>query len=188
MQDDRCATSGSGTEIATLAGGCFWCLESVFRELAGVRSVVCGYMGGTRPRPSYREVCAGDTGHAEVVQIGYDPAIVSYGELLDVFFAIHDPTTPERQGNDIGSQYRSAVFFHTRSQQEQAQRAIRELGARGVFADPIVTEVTPAGDFWPAEDYHQQYYRNHAGEPYCRVVVAPKLAEFRRRFAARLKR
>ncbi|HCX34330.1 MAG TPA: peptide-methionine (S)-S-oxide reductase [Rhodocyclaceae bacterium] len=178
----------SAVEIATLAGGCFWCLEAVFREIDGVVAVVSGYMGGTRTRPTYREVCAGDTGHAEVVRIRFEPKVLDYRTLLEAFFAIHDPTTRDRQGNDVGSQYRSAIFFHSPQQRDHALGMIRELEAKRAFADPVVTEVLPSGDFWPAEDYHQEYFAGHSGEPYCTLVIAPKLRDFRRRFAARLRR
>ncbi|GAB4181599.1 MAG: peptide-methionine (S)-S-oxide reductase MsrA [Rhodocyclaceae bacterium] len=188
MSTNAGARVQSADETATLAGGCFWCLEAAFRELEGVRSVTPGYMGGSRRRPTYGEVCAGDTGHAEVVQIRFDPRVIAYRSLLEAFFALHDPTTPNRQGHDVGSQYRSAVFFHSASQRDEARAMIGALEHEAVFRDPIVTEIVPAGDFWPAEDYHRDYFRGHGEEPYCRLVIAPKLAEFRRRHAARLKR
>lgn len=174
--------------IATLAGGCFWCLEAVFHAMQGVERVVSGYMGGTTTKPSYRDVCGGRTGHAEVVQIHFDPARVSYVELLEVFFAIHDPTTLNRQGNDVGTQYRSAIFCHDAEQEALARAALRRLADERVFADPVVTQVLPAAEFWPAEGYHQDYYRNNAYQPYCQFVVAPKLAKFRHKFAAKVKR
>jgi len=167
---------------ATLAGGCFWCLEAVFLELRGVLSVSSGYMGGETQNPSYQEVCSGESGHAEVVQIGYDPAAVTFRDLLEVFFAIHDPTTLNRQGNDVGTQYRSAIFFHSPEQESEARAAIAGLAANGAFDDPIVTEVVPATTFWPAEDYHQNYYAEHSSQPYCAFVVGPKVKKFRKLF------
>ena len=172
-------------EIATLAGGCFWCLEAVYDSLRGVVSVESGYMGGAVANPSYEEVCGGETGHAEVVRITFDPAELRFRELLDVFFEIHDPTTLNRQGNDTGTQYRSAIFYHSAEQHEEAERAIREWSGR--FADPIVTEVTPAETFWIAEDYHQEYFANHPYKPYCAFVVSPKVAKFRKKFPAQVK-
>jgi peptide-methionine (S)-S-oxide reductase len=171
------------TESATLAGGCFWCLEAVYDDLKGVKRVVSGYAGGDMPSPSYKQVCSGTTGHAEVVQIDYDPAVVSYRELLKIFFTIHDPTTLNRQGADIGTQYRSAIFYHDEAQKRAAQEIIAELESEGVFANPIVTEVTALDTFYAAEDYHQDYYANNPNQPYCQVVVAPKLAKFRKKFA-----
>lgn len=165
-----------------LAGGCFWCLEAVYLELRGVLSVTSGYMGGETTNPTYQEVCSGDTGHAEVVQIGYDPIQVSYRDLLNVFFAIHDPTTLNRQGNDVGTQYRSAIFFHTVEQEAEAREMIAQLTAEHAFEDPIVTEVVPAQTFWPAEDYHQNYYAEHPFQPYCAFVVGPKVKKFRKLF------
>src|SRR5689334_13574216 len=156
-----------GREIATLAGGCFWCLEAVYDDLKGVESVVSGYMGGKRPNPTYEQVCSGATGHAEVVQIEFDPAKVSYRELLEVFFVIHDPTTPDRQGNDVGTQYRSAIFYHSPEQQAAAREVMERLGAAKVYDDPIVTQLVPASTFYPAEDYHQEYFRRNPGQPYC---------------------
>ncbi len=172
-------------EIATLAGGCFWCLEAVYDSLRGVASVESGYMGGAVANPSYEEVCGGETGHAEVVRITFDPAELRFRELLDVFFEIHDPTTLNRQGNDTGTQYRSAIFYHSPEQKEEAERAIRDWS--GHFADPIVTEVTPAETFWIAEDYHQEYFANHPYKPYCAFVVSPKVAKFRKKFPAQVK-
>ncbi len=174
------------TEQATLGGGCFWCLEAVFELLRGVDSVVSGYCGGSAPNPTYEQVCGGRTGHAEVVQVRFDPAIVSFREVLEVFFAIHDPTTLNRQGADAGTQYRSAIFFHSPEQQQVAERTIAELNAAKIWDRPIVTEVTPLDTFFPAEDYHQGYYRNHPGQGYCQAVVSPKVAKFRKRFADRL--
>jgi peptide-methionine (S)-S-oxide reductase len=174
-------------ETATLGGGCFWCLEAVYDEMAGIESVESGYMGGHVKNPSYREVCGGRTGHAEVVQLRIDPAIVSYRDILEVFFAIHDPTTPDRQGNDVGPQYRSVIFYHSDEQRRTAGEVIRELEAERVWGDPIVTEITPAVEFYRAEDYHQEYFRNNASQPYCAYVVAPKVKKFREKFGARRK-
>jgi peptide-methionine (S)-S-oxide reductase len=172
---------------ATLAGGCFWCLEAVFADLKGVHKVVSGYAGGTTPSPSYQQVCTGATGHAEVVQITFDPAAISFRELLEVFFAIHDPTTPNRQGADVGTQYRSAIFFHDEAQRHAAQAVIAELTAAKTWPNPIVTEVAPLDAFYPAEDYHQEYYKFNGRQPYCQVVIAPKVAKFRKQYAIKLK-
>lgn len=174
------------TELATLAGGCFWCLEAVYKELRGVSRVVSGYAGGHVESPTYREVCEGTTGHAEVVQITFDPAAVSYKELLEVFFTIHDPTTLNRQGGDVGTQYRSAVFYHTPEQRETAEQVIAEMSAARVWDSPIVTEVAPLDKFYPAEDYHQDYFEKNPTQPYCRAVVAPKVSKFRKLFLDRL--
>ncbi len=178
----------SDKEVATLAGGCFWCLEAVYDRLEGVASVESGYMGGDTAAPTYRDVCEGDTGHAEVVQITFDPRVVSYRDLLEIFFVIHDPTTLNRQGNDTGTQYRSAIFYHSPEQKAQAEKLIAELTARKAFASPIVTEVVSAVKFHMAEPYHQEYFSNNPNQPYCQYVVAPKLAKFRDKFAQRLKR
>jgi peptide-methionine (S)-S-oxide reductase len=175
------------TEQATLGGGCFWCLEAVYKELRGVGRVVSGYAGGRTPDPTYEQVCSGATGHAEVVQITYDPARVSFRELLEVFFTIHDPTTLNRQGADVGTQYRSAVFYHTPEQKEEAERVIRELSAERVWPSPVVTEVVPLEVFYPAEDYHQDYFERNPYQGYCRMVVAPKVSKFRRQFLEKLK-
>lgn len=182
------ASSPSPTSaIATFAGGCFWCIESAFNRLDGVESALSGYMGGHLDQPDYRRVCDGDTGHAEVVQVRFDPARIGYRELLEVFFALHDPTTPDRQGNDVGSQYRSAIFWHDEAQEREARAMIARLTTDRVWPDPIVTEIAPAATFWPAEDYHQGYFERNPRQPYCQFVVAPKLAKFRARFADRLK-
>ena len=178
----------SRPEAATLAGGCFWCLEAVFDELEGVQGVVSGYAGGSVPHPTYKQVCNGDTGHAEVVQVTFDPAVLSYRDLLKVFFAIHDPTTLNRQGGDAGTQYRSAIFTHSDEQEKVADEAIAELNAEKLWDDPIVTEVVPAESFYPAEDYHQEYFRRNPNQGYCRMVIAPKVAKFRKEYLARLKR
>ena len=174
-------------ESATLAGGCFWCLEAVYKELRGVERVVSGYAGGHVERPTYREVCEGTTGHAEVVQITFDPSAVSYKELLEVFFTIHDPTTLNRQGADAGTQYRSAIFYHTPEQRETAEQTIAEMEAARVWDSTIVTEVAPLDRFYPAEDYHQDYFEKNSSQPYCRAVVAPKVSKFRKHFLDRLK-
>jgi peptide-methionine (S)-S-oxide reductase len=177
------------TETATLAGGCFWCLEAVFDQLSGVQSVESGYMGGHRPEPSYEDICTGETGHAEVVRVTFDADVVSFRDLLAVFFTIHDPTTPNRQGNDVGTQYRSAIFFHTPEQEKAARETIAKLGAEGLWPNPIVTEVVPAATFWQAEDYHQEYFaRVGSQNPYCSFVVEPKVAKFRKHFTDRLKK
>jgi peptide-methionine (S)-S-oxide reductase len=174
------------TETATLAGGCFWCLEAVFDRLEGVQSVESGYMGGAG-KPTYEQVCGGNTGHAEVVRVTFDPAAISYGDLLEVFFAIHDPTTPDRQGNDVGTQYRSAIFFHSPEQERVARETVERLG-KGTFAQKIVTEIVPASQFHVAEEYHQEYYDRVGGRnPYCTFVIDPKVAKLRQKFAARLK-
>lgn len=167
-------------EKATLGGGCFWCLEAVYQEMDGVTSIVSGYAGGHVANPSYEAVCAGTTGHAEVVQLEFDAARVSYRRILETFFAIHDPTTMNRQGNDHGPQYRSAIFWHDEAQRDTANALIAELTQERVFEDPIVTEVTRLETFWPAEKYHQDYYRRNAAQPYCAFVIAPKLAKYRK--------
>jgi peptide-methionine (S)-S-oxide reductase len=173
-------------ELATLGGGCFWCLEAAFEQLRGVEGVVSGYAGGSVPNPTYEQVCSGRTGHAEVVQVRFDPAMLSYRDVLDVFFTIHDPTTPNRQGADVGTQYRSIVLAHSPEQERVAREAIADLQGK-VYDQPIVTQVEAFQDFWPAEEYHQGYFRRNPGQPYCRVVVAPKVAKFRKAWAARLK-
>jgi peptide-methionine (S)-S-oxide reductase len=174
-------------ETATLGGGCFWCLEAVYDEMQGVQSVESGYMGGKTQNPTYRDVCSGLTGHAEVVQLTFDPSVASYRDILEVFFAIHDPTTPNRQGNDVGTQYRSAIFYHSGQQRQTAEEVIRELTAARAFSGPIVTEVAPAAPFYRAEDYHQEYFRNNPNQPYCAYIVSPKLQKFREKFAVRRK-
>jgi peptide-methionine (S)-S-oxide reductase len=174
-------------EVATLAGGCFWCLEAIFDNLKGVEDVVSGYSGGTVPNPSYRQVCTGMTGHAEVVQVTFDPSVVTFSEILQVFFTIHDPTTLNRQGADAGTQYRSAIFYHTPQQKADAEQVIGELTAEKVWDDPILTQVKPFSTFYPAEDYHQEYYANNSRQPYCQVVIAPKVAKFRKKFLEKLK-
>ncbi len=178
----------AGKEVATLAGGCFWCLEAVFDDLKGVDSVESGYMGGKTANPSYEEVCSGETGHAEVAQLIFDPKQVSFKEILEVFFVIHDPTTLNRQGNDVGTQYRSAIFYHSPEQKAAAEQVIANMGAAKIYEDPIVTEVVPASKFYVAEDYHQEYFRRNAGQPYCAFVVKPKVAKFRKHFLGKLKK
>jgi len=175
-------------EIATLAGGCFWCLEAIFPDLNGVHRVKSGYAGGHTPDPTYQEVCSGSTGHAEVLRIEYDPEVISYRDLLDVFFSVHDPTTKDRQGNDIGTQYRSAIFTHDEVQDRVAREAIAELEAAGVYPGPVVTEVTPAGTFFPAEAYHDNYFARNPEQGYCQVIIAPKVAKFRKQHLDRLRR
>jgi peptide-methionine (S)-S-oxide reductase len=174
------------SEIATLAGGCFWCLDTVFRDLNGVEKVESGYAGGHTANPSYRQVCSGTTGHAEVVQVTFDPAVISFRDLLGVFFTIHDPTTLNRQGADIGTQYRSAVFYHSPEQERVAREVIDELNREKVWDDPIVTEVVPAKNYTAAEAYHQNYYAQNPDQPYCQVVIAPKVAKFRKAYLDRL--
>lgn len=171
---------------ATLAGGCFWCLEAVYLEVEGVEEVVSGYTGGTVPNPTYEQVCTGTTGHAEVIQITFDPDVLSYRDLLEIFFSIHDPTTLNRQGADVGTQYRSAIFYHSPEQQEIVEEMIDELGASNRWGQPIVTGVEPLEAFYPAEDYHQGYYEKHPRRGYCQMVIAPKLVKFRKKFVARL--
>ncbi len=178
----------AGKEVATLAGGCFWCLEAVYDDLKGVESVESGYMGGKTANPGYEDVCSGETGHAEVVQLTFDPKSVSFKEILEVFFVIHDPTTPDRQGNDVGTQYRSAIFYHSAAQKAAAEQVIADLGAGKVYDDPVVTEVVPASKFYAAEDYHQEYFRRNPAQPYCAFVVRPKVAKFRKNFLEKLKR
>ncbi|HUL90947.1 MAG TPA: peptide-methionine (S)-S-oxide reductase MsrA [Burkholderiales bacterium] len=175
-------------EIATLAGGCFWCLEAVFDDLKGVASVESGYMGGSTGKPTYEEVCSGNTGHAEVVRITFDPGVVSFKEILEVFFVIHDPTTLNRQGNDVGTQYRSAIFYHSAEQKAAAEQAIANLNSARIYDDPIVTEVVAASSFHAAEDYHQEYFRRNPAQPYCAYVVRPKVAKFRKHFLEKLKK
>ncbi len=181
------AAPAPGSAVATLAGGCFWCLEAVFDDLQGVIDVESGYCGGQMANPTYAAVCDGNTGHAEAVRLHFDPAQVSFRELLQVFFAIHDPTTLNRQGNDVGTQYRSAIYCHDTAQREAAEAMVAELERERVFPRPIVTEVVDAAPWHPAEAYHQNYFRDHPGQGYCMAVVAPKLAKFRKLYATRLK-
>ena len=177
----------SQREVTTLAGGCFWCLEAAFSQLKGVERVESGYSGGGLPSPSYEAVCTGKTGHAEVVQITFDPQVISFSDLLHVFFTIHDPTTLNQQGGDVGTQYRSAVFYHSAAQQAEVERVIAELTAERVWDDPIVTELKPLQDFYPAEEYHRDYYRRNPNQGYCRAVVAPKVAKVRKLYFDKLK-
>ena len=177
----------SQSETVVLGGGCFWCLEAVYERMQGVLSVESGYMGGRAPNPTYHDVCSGATGHAEVVKVTFDPAVTSYREILKVFFTIHDPTTPNRQGNDVGTQYRSVVFYGSDEQKRSAAEIIQEINTAGIWDDPIVTEIAPASTFYRAEDYHQEYFRNNSRQPYCTVVVAPKVDKFREKFADKLK-
>jgi peptide-methionine (S)-S-oxide reductase len=175
-------------ETATLAGGCFWCLEAVFDELKGVQSVESGYAGGHVENPSYRVVCNGTTGHAEVVRVQFDPALLSYRDVLNVFFAIHDPTTLNRQGADVGTQYRSAIFYHSPEQKQTADTLIKELNEQKIWDHPLVTEVVPTSNYYAAEDYHQEYFANNPNQPYCQAVVAPKVSKFRKHFLDMLKK
>ena len=180
--------NASNREVATLAGGCFWCLEAVFDGLNGVESVESGYMGGQVTNPSYEQVCGGRTGHAEVVRITYEPATVSFKEILQVFFTIHDPTTLNRQGNDAGTQYRSAIFYHSPEQKAAAEEVIADITGNALYRDPVVTQLEPASAFYVAEDYHQEYFVRNPYQGYCQVVVAPKVAKFRKHFIERLKK
>ncbi len=184
MTDIPKATS---KDVATLGGGCFWCLEAVFDQVKGVKSVESGYMGGGRPNPTYEAVCTGTTGHAEVVQVHFDSASISYRELLEIFFGIHDPTTLNRQGNDTGTQYRSVVFYHSPEQKATADDTIAALTKEQIFDQPIVTQVTEATDFFVAEPYHQEYYARNPSQPYCAYLIGPKVAKFRQRFVDKLK-
>jgi len=187
VTDEQVRNESVKTEVATFGAGCFWCVEAVFLELDGVVSVESGYSGGTVPDPTYEQVCTGKTGHAEVCRIRYDPAKIGYEELLEVFWKTHDPTTPNRQGNDVGTQYRSVIFYHNQQQKALAEKYKRELDASGAFQDPIVTEIMPAAEFYKAEQYHQDYYRNNPQQGYCRVVIGPKLDKFRQVFKGKLK-
>jgi peptide-methionine (S)-S-oxide reductase len=177
----------SRSEIATLGGGCFWCLEAVYQELRGVKKVESGYSGGDVPNPTYRQVCSETTGHAEVVQVTFDPNEVSYRDILEVYFTIHDPTTLNRQGADVGTQYRSVIFYHDEDQKRTAKEVTSELETEGIWNSPIVTEVAPFDEFYVAEDYHQNYFRNNGFQPYCQVIIAPKVAKFRKQHLERLK-
>lgn len=181
--------NGAATkEVVTLGGGCFWCLEAVFDELKGVEDVVSGYAGGTVVKPTYEQVCGGRTGHAEVVQVTFDPKVISFKDILDVFFTIHDPTTLNRQGNDVGPQYRSIILYHNAEQKRAAEETIAELNQQHLWNRPIVTQLEPLTTFYPAEEYHQEYYERNPYQPYCQVVVAPKVAKARQKFLARLKK
>jgi peptide-methionine (S)-S-oxide reductase len=172
---------------ATLGGGCFWCLEAVYDEMEGVVSVESGYMGGARPNPTYQQVCSGSSGHVEVVRVSFDDEVISFREILEVFFAIHDPTTLNRQGNDVGTQYRSVIFYHSDEQRQAAEAMIREVEGSGEWEAPVVTAVEPVSDFFVAENYHQEYFANNPNQPYCQFVVSPKVQKFRTKFAGRRK-
>lgn len=180
--------NGNSTSVATLAGGCFWCLEPIFRSLVGVKDVVVGYAGGDVPDPSYQLVCTGTTGHAEVVQVEYHPDEISFRELLQVFFTIHNPTTLNRQGPDVGTQYRSAIFYHDDDQRQAAEDAIQQVASEGIWDGEIVTELSPLDNFYPAEDYHQRYFERNPNQGYCQAVIKPKVRKFRERWASKLKR
>lgn len=184
---DTDTTRSSEKETVTLGGGCFWCLEAVYDQLKGVESVESGYMGGKNANPSYEAVCIGNTGHAEVVQISFDPEVVSYTEILEIFFSTHDPTTLNRQGNDVGTQYRSAIFYHSPEQKTLAENMVATFTKDNIFDRPIVTEVVPAGPFYIAEEYHQEYFVRNSSQPYCTFLINPKLAKFRKQFAEKLK-
>jgi peptide-methionine (S)-S-oxide reductase len=186
-QEKQEAMSNSNLEKATFGAGCFWCVEAVFLEMDGVEKVVSGYSGGARSNPTYEQVCSGATGHAEVIQIDYDPAKVSFKELLEVFWTVHDPTTLNRQGADVGTQYRSVIFYHNDEQKEQAEHYKKELDASGAFSNPIVTEISPLKEFYIAEKYHQDYYSNNKNQPYCSMVIQPKLEKFKKVFKDKLK-
>ncbi len=179
---------GHASEVVTLGGGCFWCTEAVFSDLRGVEKVESGYSGGTVPNPTYEQVCTGTTGHAEVVQVTFDPSVISLREILQEFFTTHDPTTPNRQGPDVGTQYRSAIFYRTPEQQATAQQVIQELTQAELWRAPVVTEVKPFTAFYKAEDYHQEYFAHNGNQPYCRAVIAPKVAKFRQQYREKLKR
>lgn len=188
MGGEEVMNSTGKKEVATLAGGCFWCLEAVYNDLRGVEKVVSGYSGGRVANPTYEEVCRGTTGHAEVVQITFDPQVLSFKELLEVFFTIHDPTTLNRQGADVGTQYRSAIYYHSPEQKEVADKVIADITAKKIWGDPIVTEVTKLDVFYPAEEYHQRYYERNPNQGYCRMVIEPKVIKFRRQFMSKLKK
>lgn len=184
---DTAQSPSTGSELATLGGGCFWCLEAVFDQVRGVESVESGYMGGGRPNPTYEAVCSGTTGYAEIIQIRFDPRVISFGEILEIFFGTHDPTTLNRQGNDTGTQYRSAIFYHSPEQEATAKEVIEQLTKDKIFNAPIVTEVVPASTFYIAEHYHQEYYVRNPSQPYCAYLISPKIAKFRQQFAHKLK-
>jgi peptide-methionine (S)-S-oxide reductase len=181
-------TESAGTEGATLAGGCFWCLEAIFKEVDGVEKVTSGYTGGTTTNPTYLEVCTGTTGHAEAVQLAFNPGKISYREILQIFFSIHDPTTANRQGGDVGTQYRSAIFYHDDRQRATAEALVRELNEARLWKKPIVTRVVPLENFYPAEDYHREYFLRHPEQSYCQVVISPKVDKFRKRWTDRVTR
>jgi peptide-methionine (S)-S-oxide reductase len=174
-------------QVATLAGGCFWCIESAFNTVEGVDNAISGYAGGEKADPTYEEVCKGDTGHAEVVQINFDADIISYREILEIFFALHNPTQLNRQGNDVGTQYRSAIFYHGEAQKAEAEKIVAEITEDAIWPDPVVTEIVAINNYYPAEEYHQSYFKNNPQNQYCSMVVAPKLAKFKKTFASRLR-
>jgi peptide-methionine (S)-S-oxide reductase len=177
----------SNTQTAVFGGGCFWCIEAVFDQLKGVESVESGYMGGKNPNPTYQQVCDGNTGHVEVIRVNFDPQRISFTELLDVFFTVHDPTTLNRQGNDVGTQYRSVIFYTSEEQKQQAEEAIAKLNSSRAFPSPVVTTVEPAKDFFVAENYHQEYYANNSSQPYCQFVISPKMKKFQQKFSDKMK-
>ena len=181
-------TEQAGTEVATLAGGCFWCLEAIFKEVDGVENVTSGYTGGTTVNPTYQEVCTGTTGHAEAVQLTFNPGKISYREILQIFFSVHDPTTLNRQGEDVGTQYRSAIFYHDDRQRTVAEALTKELNEARLWRKPIVTQVVPLDKFYPAEDYHREYFSRHPEQSYCQVVISPKVNKFRKQWTKRLKK
>lgn len=185
VKDTGTILSSGQLETATLGGGCFWCIEAIFQDLQGVVSVESGYTGGRVTNPTYREICSGTTGHAEVIRVTFDPAIITYREILEIFFTFHDPTTLNRQGNDVGTQYRSAIFFHSPEQKTIAEE-VKTLASE-IWDDPIVTEITPSGAFYKAEDYHQNYFKDHQTQPYCNIVIAPKVKKFRDKYRDKLK-
>lgn len=187
MTNTAINTDGAHTDTATFGAGCFWCVEAVFLELKGVSSVASGYMGGQRANPTYEQVCSGATGHAEVIQVAYDPRVITFPELLEVFWSVHDPTTLNRQGADVGTQYRSVVFYHTEGQKELALEYKKKLDESAAFPAPIVTEISPATVFYKAEDYHQNYYNSNGSQPYCSLVIRPKVEKFRKVFGAKLR-
>jgi peptide-methionine (S)-S-oxide reductase len=177
----------SNSQTAVFGGGCFWCIEAVFDQLKGVESVESGYMGGKNPNPTYQQVCEGNTGHVEIVRVNFDPQHISFTELLDVFFTVHDPTTLNRQGNDVGTQYRSVIFYTSEEQKQQAEEAIAKLNSSRAFPSPVVTTVEPAKDFFVAENYHQEYYANNSSQPYCQFVISPKMKKFQQKFRDKMK-
>jgi peptide-methionine (S)-S-oxide reductase len=187
MMNQQTKNSTPSWQTATLGGGCFWCLEAIYDDLKGVEKVESGYAGGNSPNPSYKQVCTGTTGHAEVVQLDFNPNVISYRDILHIFFTIHDPTTLNRQGADVGTQYRSVIFYHDDEQRKIAKEVIGEIEAAGLWANPIVTELTPLDEFYKAEEYHQEYFANNPNQPYCQVVIAPKVAKFRKKYIEQLK-
>lgn len=185
--NDLSQNSEAKAEVCTLGGGCFWCVEAIYLELNGVQSVVSGYAGGSVPSPTYEQVCTGTTGHAEVIQITFDPAVVSFREILRIFFTVHDPTTLNRQGADVGTQYRSVIFYHNEEQKQIAEEVMAEVEDEGIWKNPIVTEISALPTFYPAETYHQDYYKNNQFQPYCQLVITPKVTKFRKEYMNRIK-